>query len=688
MTIHSCRTGLALFAMLALSLAPAAAGDLFVGANYHPHDSNPATWARDIKLMQEGGFRVVRLGHLAWDSYEPKDGEFNFGWFDQVMDELHAAGIKVILDLAVRPAPLWLHTAHPSVNVTDVNGVPQYPNHRYYEDVGDPVYQKYALRFAAAMVRRYARHPALLAFGLDNEPGDGRISYSAGAKARYIAWLRAKYGSLDKLNEAWAGQRWSRRISDWNEVGFPVSAGVPGAPERTLVGSPERRLDFRRFVSDEVAGFFRQLLDLVNATAPGALTTTNMWYYSPMKYFDYAPIAYSGHLSRGGCGFYPGGSRQGSLDDALFGITRIQFENTTPFWCTEFVSDTATPGAIRRAAYASLMAGNQLACAWTWQTMPAGEEQFLQGLVDWDGQPNRKYYEYKRVAEEFRKIAPFGFPYQPHAEAALAFSFPSQIASSSFPEEHDHQVETAFSWFNQHNLDVRMVDLRFSALPYKLLVVAGQAVMEDADAARIRDFVQRGGTVFMTAWSAVLDEHGQAFTTTHPGKLDDVFGIRIGGFEDSSLMNELSTIGTLGRQLRLDYRDHEFTCDSPRFDVIEPKGAEVLGRIVGLDRDYPVVTRHRYGAGTAIYLGLPARPALLEPVLGDLVRDLGIPVGPAVPAGVMARQIDARHVLYLNLDGTPKHIEVAGRSHSILYDRDYRDSLELQPYEPDFVEVP
>jgi len=178
------------------------AGELYVGANYHPHDSNPETWTRDIQLMQQGGFRVVRMGHLAWDSCEPKDGQFNFGWFDQVMDKMHAAGIKVILDLAVRPAPIWLHIEHPSVSVTDVNGVVQYPNHRYMEDVGDPIYQKYALRFADAMIKRYAKHPALLAFGLDNEPGDGQISYSAGAKARYVAWLRAKYGSVEKLDRA------------------------------------------------------------------------------------------------------------------------------------------------------------------------------------------------------------------------------------------------------------------------------------------------------------------------------------------------------------------------------------------------------------------------------------------------------------------------------------------------------
>ena len=656
------------------------AQELYVGANYHPHDSNPETWTRDIQLMQQAGIRVVRMGHLAWDSYEPKDGQFDFAWFDQVMDKMNAAGIKVILDIAVHPAPLWLHHKYPSIDVVDANGNRQYPNHRYMDDVGDPYYQQHALQFADALVRHYAKHPALLAFGLDNETGDGPISYSETVKTRFVAWLKAKYGNVENLNNAWAGQRWSRRIGDFDEIGLPLSGG--GVP-----GSPERVLDFRRFISDEVNGFMLKLIEHVNAGAPGVLTTGNFWYYSSMKYFDYAKIAYTGKVSRGGCGFYPGNSLRssGGIENALFGMARIQFENTTPFWCTEFTTMTATPGSIRKSAYASLMQGNQLVCGWTWQSMHAGEEQFLEGMLDWDGIPNRKYDEYKTIASEFRKIERFGFPYQPKPEVALAFSFPSQIASASFPEPHDGQVQTAFNVFNKRNVDMRVVDISRIQLQYKLLVIPGVAVMDEVSADKIREFVRGGGTVVMTGYSAMLDERGQVFATTLPGRLSDVFGIRVSGFEESEFMNEVSRLDLRGRQLRVNYRDREINCQSPRFDVIEPKGAEVLGRIVSLDRDYPAVTAHKFGNGTAVYVGLPARVEVLDAVIGDLIDRLAIKTGPRVPGGVMARQIDATHILYLNLEGTAKRVDLKGRSRSILYDRDYVDGFELGPYEPEFV---
>ena len=64
--------------------------------------------------------------------------------------------------------------------------------------------------------------------------------------------------------------------------------------------------------------------------------------------------------------------------------------------------------------------------------MHSGEEQYLEGMLDWDGIPNRKYEEYQKIAKEFKKIEAY-FPYKLRAEVALAFSFPSQIASASFP---------------------------------------------------------------------------------------------------------------------------------------------------------------------------------------------------------------------------------------------------------------
>jgi beta-galactosidase len=653
---------------------------LYVGTNYHPHDDkNLEKIKKDIELMKAAGFACVRLGHLAWDSYEPSDGVFDFEWFDTVMDELNKAGIKVILDIAIRPAPIWLHQKYPSISITDASGDTKYPNHRYMEDVGDPEYQKYALRFTDAISRRYANHPALLAFGIDNESGDGPISYSETVRHRFIQWLNNKYDNIENLNKAWATQRWSRRINQWEEIGLPV--------EGLKNGSPEKILDFRRFISDEVNQLLFKVIDKVNTNAPNALTNTNAWYYSPMKYFDYSQIAYSGKMTREGCGFYPGTSltTNWGVMNAAFGISRIQFESTNPFWCSEFTTMTAVSNAIRKQAYASLMYGNQMVCGWTWQSMQGGEEQYLEGLIDWDGIPNRKYDEYKKIAAEFKKIEKF-FPYKLQAEVGLAFSFASQIASAGFPEQHDNQLQACWDLFYWRNMDARVVEISKSSLNYKILFVPGVAVMDEATAIRIRNYVNNGGTVIMTSNSAIVDESGQVFTTSRPGRLSDVFGIRVGSYEETEAINEISRKAYKGKKIEFTYKGKTMDTESARFDVIQAEGAEVIGSLTSLDKDYPIMTSNKYGKGKAIYVGLPAKGDILNPLLDDLINELGIKKGPEVPLGVMARQIDKIHFLYLNVSGEAKEIQIKGNSRSILFDKDYEDNFTLSPYEPEFIE--
>lgn len=654
---------------------------LYVGTNYHPHDDKNIEKIRsDIQLMKAAGFNVVRMGHLAWDSYEPSEGNFDFEWFDKVMDMMNQAGIKVILDIAVRPAPIWLHRKFPSIDVVDANGHELYPNHRYMDDVGDPNYQQYAIRYTDAITKRYANHPALLAFGIDNESGDGPISYSETARERFVTWLKNKYVTIDNLNKAWASQRWSRRINSFEEVAFPVSGLVVGAPERVL--------DFRCFISDAINQFLFRVLDKVKANAPNALTNTNAWYFSPLRYFDYSEIAYSGKMTRQGEGFYPGNSliTNWGVMNSAFGISRIQFESKNPFWCSEFTTHNAVPNSIRKSAYATLMYGNQMVCGWTWQSMIGGEEQYLEGMLDWDGIPNRKYEEYKKIATEFKKIGKY-FPYKPQPEVGLAFSFPSQIASSAFPEQQENQLQACWNLFYWRNMDANVVEISRSSLKYKLLFVPGVTVMDEITAAKIRKFVENGGTVVMTSNSAFVDETGKVFSTTRPGRLSDVFGIRIANFEETEAYNELSHKSYKGKKLEFTYKGKAVDIESERFDVIEPKEAEVIGRITSLDKDYPIMTSNKYGKGRAIYVGLPADSSVLSPLLDELIAQLNIKKGPDVPSGVMARQIDKNHYLYLNVSGESKEIPMKGRSRSILFDKDYNGNFVVAPYEPEFIEV-
>jgi beta-galactosidase len=310
----------------------------------------------------------------------------------------------------------------------------------------------------------------------------------------------------------------------------------------------------------------------------------------------------------------------------------------------------------------------------------------LEGMIDWDGIPNRKYDEYKKIAMEFKKIEKF-FPYKPKAEVGLAFSFPSQIASNYFPEKHDEQLQTCFDLFYARNMDARVVEISRSSLNYKLLLVPGVAVMDEKTAIKIRDFVQNGGTVIMTTNSAIVDETGKVFASRHPGLLNDVFGIRVGSYEETEVLNEVSKKSYKGKKMELVYRGTLLNTESSRFDIIEPKGAEIIGSITSLDKDYPIITSNKYGKGHAIYVGLPAKSEVLSSLIDELISKLSIKKGPEVPSGVMARLIDEHHLLYLNVSGETKEIQMKGASRSILFDKDYHGNFTIEPYAPEFIEM-
>jgi beta-galactosidase len=669
-----------LFSLFFLSATNAQ--NLYVGVNYHPHDNkNPRVWEKEIKMMKDAGFKVVRMGHLAWDSFEPTEGQFDFKWFDKVMDMMNDAGIKVVLDLAVRPAPIWLHHKYPSIDVTNADGHQLYANSRYMEDVGDSMYQKYALAFTEKMVKRYSHHPALIAFGIDNESGDGPISYSENVRKRFSKWLKAKYVTTENLNKAWANQRWSRHINDFDEVGLPDL-------DNKLGGSPEKKIDFHYFVSDEIVNFLTKVIDRVRVIAPHILTNTNSWYWST-KYFDYARLSYAGLMDRGGMGVYPGNSltHNQPLMDSMFGITRIEMEQKTPFWCTEFTTMTAAPGFMRKCAYTSLLFGNQMVCGWTWQSMHNGEEQYLQGLTDWDGLPNRKYDEYKKIATEFAKIQKY-FPYRLKDDIGLAFSFPSQMASlgRSAYESHESQLTKCFHALFYRNKDTHVLDLRYSKMPYKLLIIAGHIVMDSIEANNVRKFVSNGGTVIMTANSAVTNVHGRVYDCTHPALLNDVFGIRVSGFELTSVMNELTNNKIGENDITINFYDKKITTSSGRFDVIHPQGCDVLSTITSMNEHYPIITSHRYGKGQAIYVGLPASESWLNPVLDKVLDSLDIK-GPDVPFGVLARKIDDTHYLYMNVSNERKEIKLSGKAQSLINNTFYDQKVTIEANEPEFVEL-
>lgn len=648
-------------------------GQLFIGTCYQPVDRSPEQIRKDIALMKATGLSVVRMGDLSWDYFEPADGVFTFKEFDSVMDQMHEAGIKVVLDIAGLPAPLWLHQKYPGADIVAQNGTKLYPATRYMVDISDPNYQRLAKRFGDALTKHYANHPAVLAIGYDNEIGAGYMSYSEPTRRRFISWLKKRYGDLPALNKAWATQRWSRRISDWEQVRLPYFDGP---------GPNERNLDLRRFWSDVTVGVLKDLEAIRKKNVPDKPAISNLYDVHESKGFDYL-ATHRQYVSYGAFGYYHTEAIPGAFETLL-----MKGALSTPVWFNEFqaggFASHGTKGKSRMWAYFGLLNGGQAALAWTFNSHLGGEEQAFWGLIDHDDTPSWRLAEWGTMAAEFKKIQGLGFPRRLNPEIAMSYSFESRVASAPkiagnavkkyYSTPYMDQKHNAFGPLYQDNIDVAVINIGHEDLSrYKLVVVAGEFLMDQAAAAAVRRYVSNGGTVIMTAFSGKVNENAQWFDTPLPGRLADVFGLKTKEFY--RLNEPLS--GTINGA--------EFKTSIHFYEVLEPSTAKVVARFSNVEGSPPVITINSYGKGKAIYVATPAQQAIMQPLYRGLYAELGIEPGPKTPDGVYARAVDGR-VLYVNTTSAAKDIPLEGKRTGVVSGTSWQGNLHLAPYGVDLVQ--
>jgi beta-galactosidase len=647
-------------------------GELFVGTCYQPFNRSPEEIERDIAIMKRAGFNVVRMGDLSWDSFEPAQGKFEFAWFDKIMDQMQAAGIRVILDIPGAPAPIWLHRAYPGVDIVSQNGTRLPPAERYMDDISDPNYVRELHILAETMMKRYAHHPAVIAVGYDNEIGNGYMSYSEADRQRFIAWLKQRYGTIEELNKVWATQNWSRRLNRFEDVDLPLADGP---------GPSERYLDLHRFWSDVTVARLKELDAIRRRYMPDVPSISNLWDTAPRKGFDYLST-YRSYVSFGAEGFYPADPISGA-----FGAMGIKGALPTPIWFNEFTAGGGgyygTPGRSRMYAYLSLAIGAQGILAWTFNSHRGGEEQALFGLVDHDNTPSWKVAEFARIAAEFKRLQKYGFPRYTHPEVAIAYSFDSAIASHPngpsnttlqyFRTPYTEQVQNAFEPLFRANIDTAVINVGHEDLSqYKLVVVPADYVMDQASARNLRAYVSHGGTVLMTAYSAKEDEHALWFDTPLPGRLSDVFGLKTNAFYDWGALN-----------FNLDGESIE--TNAHRYEVLEPSTATVVARFTNVPGRVPALTINTFGKGKALYLATESNVSAIGPVLAYVRKIAGVQSGPATPEGVYARVVEGR-TLYVNTTGEEKKIPITGTKTGLITHRVYVGTVTLGPQDADLVE--
>src|SRR3546814_20501513 len=114
------------------------------------------------------------------------------------------------------------------------------------------------------MADALGHEPNVMGWQIGNEYTDE--SYGPDARTAWVAWLKQRYGTLDKLNDAWTTNYWSQTYTAWDQVPFNTEKGNPGL-----------MLEQKRFITSQWVDFQKNQLDVLRArVAPSQFITTNL----------------------------------------------------------------------------------------------------------------------------------------------------------------------------------------------------------------------------------------------------------------------------------------------------------------------------------------------------------------------------------------------------------------------------
>lgn|GEM_PF-4985744 len=121
--------------------------------------------------------------------------------------------------------PARLSAKYPEILAVYANGTRARHGGRRQFSFGSALYRRKAAQIAGLIAERYGRNATVIGIQIDNEYG--RATFDDEMRARFQAWLEAKYRTLDAFNTAYVGAQWSLAYSDWKQVLIPDARDSP-----------------------------------------------------------------------------------------------------------------------------------------------------------------------------------------------------------------------------------------------------------------------------------------------------------------------------------------------------------------------------------------------------------------------------------------------------------------------------
>ncbi len=609
---------------------------ILFGAAFYEEYRVTGSLERDLDLMVEAGFTVIRVGESVWSTWEPAPGEFELEWLAPVLDAALERGIAVVLGTPTYAVPPWLSKMHPEIAADVATGESHPWGSRQEVDIANPVFRRHAETVIRAVLGRYATHPAVIGFQVDNEPGL-HLLHNDDVFSGFLAHLRERYGDIEALNAEWGLTYWSHRLRDWDELWRPDGNH-----------SPQYQLEWRRYQNRVVEEFIGWQAGIVREFAAADQFVTTCISYERPAVDD---VALAGELdvtagnpyykmqdaldltrevpreeiwwSSGVWGLYEQGDRMWSSRQERFLVTET---NAQSIGQSHWQNHTPYPGQIELAGLALVARGASMIEYWQWQTLHVGIDTYWGGVLPHSGRPGRIHREVSRLGRRLRELGPRLEGFVPDADVTLlystdtknSFQFYPPLANADGGPDRDSYLRIFDAYYRgafEAGAQARILHVEQlealtpdeAARQHPVLVVPTLYVASDAQLDGLVAYAEAGGHLVLGIRTGYGDELARARAEVAPGRLRDVAGVR---YDEYSTLD--APIGVEGTLVRLT----DGAAGTGWADGLEATDADVLATYAaGIYAGQPAVTTRASGRGRATYVGTVPNRDLASEVL-------------------------------------------------------------------------
>ena len=645
------------------------------GVCYYPEQWPETYWEDDARRMQECGVNTVRLGEFGWALMEPREGHYDFSLFDRAVESLGRHGIKTIFGTPTATPPKWLTHKYPEVLDVFANGRPANDQSRRQYSYNSPVYRQISRKIVEALAQHYRDNTNIIGWQIDNEMNnENPDDFSEGSRTAFRAWLRKKYGTLDELNARWGTVVWSQIYSDWDQIDLPF--------QTPAFHNPALMLDFKRFISDSATSYLTDQREILRRHRPNDFLTHN-GAFKNINYYEFSRgldlHAYDNYPTFDVVPRYSNGASL-TLVRGFNGRMMIMEQLTGPAGQT-YMLRTPQPGQTRLWAMQAIAHGADGMLHFRWRSAQRGAEEYWYGVLDHDNIPRARFEDFKREGQELEKIGPQVVGSKVISDIAVIKDFEDEWVFDYQFLTSEVNVRAAYNALFQaaseqrHNIDFVSPTTDLSG--YKLVFAPQLALMDDALAGRLKQFVAQGGTLVMSAHSAIKNRDNAFTFATIPIGLTNVFGVELDSFQTYQPPSRTNN--------SLTFDDHNAIPVNVFAEVVHPDTARVIAR---WSRDYlkdsPAATEQSFGKGRAVYYGSLFNLESARYLIERYAHEMGLkPLLADVPeqVEVTCRTKGATDFYFLlNHGDSPATVTVGGGFKDVLTGKDSTETITLPPF--------